>query len=157
MEKNWRKLRLGKKLRLSMGFSKLLVSQEGMELGDQEKDGTSVAASAELSVAWKSLLLTSGVEWLCAHSCYVEGHRKIRVKPVPNKPILVMKSIIQHKWHQECRHRFPSSGMQGLKQDLLEVCSQKFKWHFLIYFYTSFRGINWYKCLFKPLVFQRDY
>lgn len=51
MEKNLRKLRLGKKPQLSVCFSKPLLSWEGMELGDQEKDGTSVAASDELSVA----------------------------------------------------------------------------------------------------------
>lgn len=56
MEKNLQ-LRLGKKLQLSTCFSKPLLSQEGTELGDQEKDDTSVAASDELSIAWKSPLL----------------------------------------------------------------------------------------------------
>lgn len=46
-----RKFELGKKLHLSICFSKLLLSQEGIELGGKEKDGTSVAASDELSVA----------------------------------------------------------------------------------------------------------
>lgn len=62
MEKNLRRLRLGKEPQLCVCFSKLLLSQEGMELGNQEKDGTSVAVSDELSVAQKSLLLPSGVE-----------------------------------------------------------------------------------------------